>query len=114
MRDTISDVFAALANETRRGIYERLLASTHGLTATELSEVVAVSRQAIVKHLQVLARAGLAAAERDGKEVRYYATANGTSAASTWLIKSADAWDRRIAKLDGRVRSTTRRGGSNP
>jgi predicted transcriptional regulator len=112
MRDTISDVFAALADETRRGIYERLLASTQGRTATELSEVVAVSRQAIVKHLQMLARAGLAAPERDGKEVRYYVTGNGTSAASTWLIKSADDWDRRIAKLEGKDRSTTPRGSS--
>lgn len=104
MKDAISEVFAALADDTRRNIYEQLLASANGCTATELSESANVSRQAIVKHLQVLERSGLAEPERDGREVRYRAAAEGTEPASLWLIDHAAAWDRRIAALEGKVR----------
>lgn len=113
MRDTISDVFAALADPTRREIYEQLLDRTSGRTATELSDVAVVSRQAIVKHLQVLAKSGLVASRRDGREVRYFVTKNGTVHASSWLVNRAEAWDRRIAKLENQTRSIPRRGANS-
>jgi DNA-binding transcriptional ArsR family regulator len=105
MKDAISEVFSALADETRRGIYEELLTHVTGLTATELSESASVSRQAIVKHLQVLERSRLADATRDGREVRYVALAQGTDRASQWLSDHAAAWDRRISALEKRARS---------
>jgi len=111
MKDTISDVFAALADTTRRGIYEQLLDNTNGKTATALAGDATVSRQAIVKHLQVLARSGLVVARREGREVRYFVTPNGTSGASSWLLKRAEAWERRIAKLEDQSRATPRRRG---
>ncbi len=105
MRDAISEVFSALGDDTRRAIYERLLANPRGCTATELAETADVSRQAIVKHLQVLERSELAVPMRDGREVRYFAEADGTARASTWLIEHAVAWDKRIAALEESVRS---------
>jgi DNA-binding transcriptional ArsR family regulator len=108
MRDAISEVFAALADDTRRGIYERLLANVKGLTATELSHSASVSRQAIVKHLQVLERSGLVEPERDGRDVRYFVATEGTKGASQWLIDHAAAWDRRIAALEEKVRASKR------
>jgi len=109
MRDAISDVFAALADQTRREIYERLLESSHGATATELADGAQVSRQAIVKHLQILTRSGLAEVRREGREVRYFVTSNGTSRASRWLEDSASAWDRRIAALKEQIRTSSER-----
>jgi DNA-binding transcriptional ArsR family regulator len=109
MRDTVSAVFAALADQTRREIYERLLKSPHGKTATELADGAQVSRQAIVKHLQILTRSGLAEVRRQGREVRYFVTSNGTSHASKWLNDSASAWDRRIAALKEQIRTSPER-----
>jgi DNA-binding transcriptional ArsR family regulator len=106
MKDAISEVFAALADDTRRSIYEQLLATAQGLTATELAQSASVSRQAIVKHLQVLERSGLVEPERDGREVRYLVAADGTQGASQWLIDHAAAWDRRIAALEEKVRAS--------
>lgn len=106
MSERLSEVFAALADDTRRGIYEQLLGHVHGLTATELSLNASVSRQAIVKHLQILERSGLAAPERDGRDVRYFVAAGGTKDASQWLIDHAAAWDRRIAALEEKVRAS--------
>jgi DNA-binding transcriptional ArsR family regulator len=108
MRDAISEVFAALSDQTRRDLYEQLLQSPTGATATELAEEASVSRQAIVKHLQVLTNSGLATARREGREVRYVIASDGTSGATAWLLEHASAWDRRLAALDRQIRSTSR------
>jgi len=104
MSDDISVVFAALSDPTRRRIFERLLDFPRGLTATELATDATISRQAIVKHLQLLANAGLAVAERDGRDVRYRASTDAAQNASSWLSVRASAWDRRIAALEKNVR----------
>lgn len=55
-------VFAALADPTRRAILADL--ATHGpSTATDLAGRVPISRQAVAKHLDRLAEAGLVTAE---------------------------------------------------
>jgi DNA-binding transcriptional ArsR family regulator len=111
MSDTVSHVFAALSDPTRRGLYEQLLESPSGFTATELAFNATVSRQAIVKHLQVLSLATLATSHREGREVRYFATSQAAATASAWLNDRAVAWDRRVAALEKGVRlSTSRRG----
>jgi DNA-binding transcriptional ArsR family regulator len=104
MTDDISTVFAALSDPTRRRLFEKLLEHPRGCTATGLAEDAPVSRQAIVKHLQLLAVAGLAVARRDGREVRYRASTDAAEHASTWLSTRASAWDRRIAALEKSVR----------
>jgi len=103
MSDDVSVVFAALSDRTRRRLFEALLEVPGGLTATELADGAAVSRQAIVKHLQLLANAGLAEASRDGREVRYRASTGAVEHASTWLSVRARAWDRRLEVLEKRV-----------
>jgi DNA-binding transcriptional ArsR family regulator len=109
MSDTVSQVFAALSDPTRRGLYEQLLESSSGFTATELASHAAVSRQAIVKHLQILSLAQLATSHREGREVRYFAASSAAATASTWLNERAVAWDRRVDELERRVRSSTSR-----
>ncbi len=112
MVDSISGVFAALADPTRRSIYENLLGSGSGRNATEISQVTDVSRQAIVKHLQVLVKAGLATSKRDGREVRYLVTQGGTSNVVSWLTRSSAAWDRRIGALRDQVETDARQSSS--
>jgi DNA-binding transcriptional ArsR family regulator len=106
MSDDISAVFAALSDPTRRRLFEQLLEAPRGRTATEFAKEASVSRQAIVKHLQLLATSGLAVATRDGREVRYRASTGAAQHASTWLSVRASAWDRRLAALEKGVRET--------
>jgi DNA-binding transcriptional ArsR family regulator len=106
MSDDISAVFAALSDPTRRRLFERLLETPRGHTATELADGALVSRQAIVKHLQLLANAGLALASREGREVRYRASTGAAQHASTWLSVRASAWDRRLEALEKGVRES--------
>jgi len=104
MSDDVSAVFAALSDPTRRRLFEQLLEVPRGRTATEIAEDALVSRQAIVKHLQLLATSGLAIATRDGREVRYRASTGAAQHASTWLSVRASAWDRRLDALEKGVR----------
>lgn len=91
------DVFAALADPTRRAVLDRVAAGDG--TATRIAEDLPISRQAIVKHLVLLDRAGLVAARRVGREVRYETRPGRLAAAADGLDAVAAAWDRTLAAL---------------
>lgn len=94
----VDAVFAALADPTRRQLLDQI--SRQGpLTATELAGGYPMSRQAVAKHLNALATAGLLAGERQGRDVRYRMVAAGLGDATTWLSEVGDRWDHRLAAL---------------
>ncbi|HEY7106336.1 MAG TPA: metalloregulator ArsR/SmtB family transcription factor [Acidimicrobiia bacterium] len=96
--DKIGAVFAALSDTTRRSVLGEV-ARVESVTATELAESMPVSRQAVVKHLQVLNRAGLVTSARDGREVRYSFTAAPLADAAQWMAEEGANWDDRLDRL---------------
>ena len=98
---SLDAVFAALADPTRRAVVRGLAAAPS--TATELSARVPVSRQAVVKHLSTLERAGLVDAEREGRNVRYRLTPAGFTDAVAWMTDVGAKWDTRLAALQRHV-----------
>jgi DNA-binding transcriptional ArsR family regulator len=76
-------------------------------TATELTDEMAVSRQAVVKHLQALAEAGLVAAERQGREQRYRLTPEPMADAVAWMADVGARWDGRLDRLRRRASRRT-------
>lgn len=97
-RRPLDELFAVLADPTRREVLERLV-HDGPQTATTLVAHFPTSRQAIVKHLRLLADAGLVAPERDGREVRYVATTERLADAVSWLLDTGRSWDRRLGRL---------------
>jgi DNA-binding transcriptional ArsR family regulator len=95
--DTSGAVFSALADPTRRQLLSAIAA--HPATATELAGELPISRQAVVKHLNTLAHAGLVDRERDGRDVRYRVTPEPLSKALTWIAQVGGEWDTRLAAL---------------
>jgi DNA-binding transcriptional ArsR family regulator len=94
----LDGLFAALADPTRRVIVERLL--TKGpTTATLLAASTPLTRQAVLKHLQVLEGAGLVAHERSGRQVLYRVTPQPLATAVGWIVDTAGQWDRRLDRL---------------
>ncbi|MDQ1391640.1 MAG: hypothetical protein QOF30_617 [Acidimicrobiaceae bacterium] len=94
----VEAVFAALGDPTRRQLLDEL--SRDGpKTATELAGGYPISRQAVVKHLNALATAGLLVGERRGRDVRYRVVATGLGDAAAWLTEVGDRWDRRLTAL---------------
>ena len=101
-RGPLDTLFDALADPTRRHLL-RLLVQEGPDTASRLAHDLPVSRQAVVKHLQALADAGLATPERAGREVRYRATPEPLTQAVTWLVGTGARWDDRLDRLAQRA-----------
>lgn len=92
------EVFAALADSTRRQLLDAL-ADRGEATATTLATVLPVSRQAVVKHLGVLDRAGLVESRRSGREVRFAVRPERLDATARWMARVAADWDSRLAAI---------------
>ncbi len=66
---TYASVFAALADPTRRDIFERVAARPQSVT--QLAETLPVSRPAVSQHLKVLKDAGLVSDQAAGSRRVY-------------------------------------------
>ena len=91
-------IFAALSDPTRRQLFTRL-ADAGPATATQLAADLPVTRQAVVKHLDVLRDAALVTSERSGREVRYSVTPAPLADAVGWIADVGAQWDSRLANL---------------
>jgi DNA-binding transcriptional ArsR family regulator len=98
MAAVADDVFAALADPTRWRVLELLAAHGEG-TATTLAGEMPVSRPAVIKHLAVLARAGLVESRRRGREVLFTVRPERLDATARWMAGIASQWDARLAAL---------------
>ncbi|GAA2250466.1 metalloregulator ArsR/SmtB family transcription factor [Herbiconiux moechotypicola] len=94
---TLVPVMAALGDDTRWSILTAL--GDGDASASALAERLPVTRQAIAKHLAVLAEVGLVETERVGREVRYRVVGARLSATARRLDAVGAAWDRRLAAL---------------
>jgi DNA-binding transcriptional ArsR family regulator len=92
------EVFAALADPTRVEVLNRL-AQGGPATATELSAVMPVSRQAVSKHLAALDAAGLVERQAAGREVRYTFDPEPLGEVVRWAEDVGSTWDRRLRRL---------------
>ncbi|XVV08633.1 ArsR/SmtB family transcription factor [Actinoplanes sp. CA-131856] len=93
------EVFAALADPTRREIVAAL-ATGGPATATDLAARLPISRQAIAKHLNLLAEAELVIAEPgERRRVRYRVHSAPMKVAQQFLAALARDWDGPLATL---------------
>ena len=90
--------FAALADPTRRAIVDRL-ARQPELAVTEIAGPFAVSLPAVMKHLDVLARAGLVEREKTGRTVRCRLRAAPMESAMQWLTRYERFWTEKLDAL---------------
>jgi DNA-binding transcriptional ArsR family regulator len=91
-------VFAALGDDTRLLLLERL-ARGGPLSITSLTEHTCVTRQAVTKHLHVLASAGLARSSRHGREQRWELEGAALERVLQQLETITNQWDRALARL---------------
>jgi DNA-binding transcriptional ArsR family regulator len=93
------EVFSALADPSRRAILAALAANGPA-TATDLAGRLPITRQAIAKHLALLADAGLVAAEPgERRRVRYRLRSAPMQVAQQFLAALARDWDRQLDAL---------------
>src|SRR5262249_37646972 len=93
-------VFVALADPTRRAILAAL-ASGGPATATDLAGHLPITRQAVAKHLALLAEAGLVTAEPgERRRVRYRLRSAPMRVAQQFLAAVGGDWDRSTGALE--------------
>jgi DNA-binding transcriptional ArsR family regulator len=85
---SIDRTFKALADPTRRRIFERLAGGSRPVG--DLAKGLRVSRPAVSQHLKVLKRAGLVGVERRGTSRHYSMEAAGLAAMRSYLDRF---WD---------------------
>ena len=98
MADSLDNVFAALADPTRRDIVARL--ATGDATVGELAEPYDISIQAISKHLQVLERAGLVTKTREAQRRSVHLEAEVFDLMTKWIERYRRQAEERYRRLD--------------
>ncbi len=96
--DKLSEIFAALADPTRRKILQHLRSGESRMT--KLAEPFRMSLPAISKHVRVLEKAGLVTREKQGREHRIRADPTGLKKAQQWMAQYVEFWDRQFDALD--------------
>jgi DNA-binding transcriptional ArsR family regulator len=95
---SLNSTFAALSDPTRRALLARLQNRT--LSISELAQPLPISLQAVIKHLDVLADAGLVTRSKAGRTVTCSVAVEPLATATTWLEQYQRAWHQRLDRLD--------------
>ena len=99
LESVAEQVFIALADPTRRSILAALAAGGPA-TATDLADRLPITRQAIAKHLALLADVGLVTAEPgERRRVRYRLRSVPMQAAQQFVAALARDWDSPLGAL---------------
>ena len=94
----ISNTFAALGNETRFAIVERLLKEGE-LPAVDILNVGDMSAPAISRHIKVLHKAGIINRRVDKQRRLYSIRPEAVQAINTWSLTYRDFWEQGLDRL---------------
>ena len=100
-RDRLGDVFAAIADPTRRAIVQTL--ARKPATISQIARPFPVSFNAVSKHMMVLERAGLVHREIRGREHVCRLRPGALRQANAWLEQYRRFWEVRLDALEAYV-----------
>lgn len=92
-----SQIFQALADPTRRAVFERLC--SREMSVAEITAGFPVSQPAISQHLATLRRAGLVRERREGRRAYYQSDPGGLQPLAGWVERHRQLWPERLRKL---------------
>ena len=95
---SIDAVMRALADPTRRAVFERI-ARSDGINVVELTRASGVTQGAISQHLKSLKQAGLVADRPEGRRIFYRAKPEGLAPLFDWLSHYDAFWRERFGNL---------------
>ncbi len=96
--ETITTVMRALADPTRRAVFERIVDADE-ITVVELTRGSSVTQGAISQHLKALKQAGLVYERPEGRKVYYRAEPRGLAPLADWMSHYGAFWRDRFADL---------------
>jgi DNA-binding transcriptional ArsR family regulator len=92
-------LFRALADPTRRAIFERLTRDGE-LTVHALTAHAGVSQPMVSKHLSALKRARLVRNRRHGRETHYSAQPRALAPLIDWMTYYSNFWQTKLDRLE--------------
>lgn len=92
------DVFQAIADPTRRAILSLL--ALQAMTPNTIAEHFSSSRQAVSKHIKVLAESDLIKQEQSGREIYYHFNPKKMKEVDKWLDQFRAQWESKFDQLD--------------
>jgi len=92
------DIFQAIADPTRRAILS--LIALQAMTPNAIAEHFDSSRQAISKHMQILAECKVVEQHQHGREIYYQFNPKKMKEVDKWLEQFRSLWEKRFDKLD--------------
>ena len=92
------DIFQAIADPTRRAILS--LIALQAMTPNALAEHFDTSRQAVSKHINLLADCHLIKKEQSGREIYYHLDPKKMKEIADWLEPFRQLWESRFTQLD--------------
>jgi DNA-binding transcriptional ArsR family regulator len=92
------DIFQAIADPTRRTIIA--LIAAQAMTPNAIAEHFDMTRQAVSKHLRILAECELIQQEQKGREIYYQLEVDKIKEIDQWLEQFRKIWDTRFNQLD--------------
>jgi len=95
---SIDSVMRALADPTRRAVFERI-ARSEELSVVELTRTSGVTQGAVSQHLRSLKQAGLVVERPQGRNVFYRAKPEGLAPLFDWLSHYDAFWRDRFSNL---------------
>lgn len=95
------DVFQAVADPTRRQVLKLL--SEKELTIVEIADQFTISRNAIVKHLQILSDAKLISGVKIGRNKLYHIQPEPLQELHEWISYYEQFWSNKLSLLKYKV-----------
>src|SRR3982750_2628313 len=95
---SIDSVMRALADPTRRAVFERIAGSGE-INVLELTRASGVTQGAISQHLKSLKQAGLVVDRPEGRKIFYRTKPEGLAPLFDWMSHYDAFWRERFANL---------------
>ena len=92
------DIFQAIADPTRRAIIA--LIAIQAMTPNALAEHFNTSRQAVSKHIKILAECELVKQEQQGREIYYSLEIEKMKEIDKWITQFRKIWETQFNQLD--------------
>lgn len=99
----LDDTLVALADETRRGILQRLALGE--ARVTEVAAPYDISLNSVSKHIRILERAGLVRRRVSGRDHFLSLDPKPMDEVAAWMQRERAAWEARLDKLEAALRA---------
>src|SRR5438270_2390228 len=108
MTDSPGALMQALADPTRRAIFEQL-ARGREMSVAALTQQAGVSQPAVSQHLNALKQARLVAGRRQGRNTYYHVPPRALAPLASWLRQHEALWAQRLDRLEDYLHAVQRK-----